>query len=85
VILISAKPSPLRWHLRRRYKKLNRHLLRLAEKTPGLEFANIWNVMLKDKKVDATLFVEDGLHMNKKGYDLWYSVLKLYLQENQNK
>ena len=80
IVLIAAKPSIQRWHMRRRFKKLNKKLRRLSESVHGLEFANIWHVMLEGKKVNPELFIEDGLHMNDKGYILWYDVIKAYLK-----
>jgi lysophospholipase L1-like esterase len=32
-----------------------------------------------DGNVRKDLFVEDGLHMNKKGYDIWTKVIRPYL------
>lgn len=79
IILISAKPSMARWHLRRKYRKLNRKFKRLAKHDSSLEYANIWDIMLSGRKVREDIFVEDGLHMNQKGYELWYSVIKQYM------
>ena len=79
VVLISAKPSPERWNLRRRFRRLNRKFERLAERNSRVEYADVWEVMLIEDEVDNSLFTEDGLHMNKKGYALWYEVLRTYL------
>lgn len=79
IVLISAKPSLTRWSKRRRYHQLNEALRVLCEGDPSLEFANVWDVMLTDGKVNPELFLVDGLHMNTLGYDLWYDVLKNYI------
>lgn len=84
IVLISAKPSISRWHLRRKYKRLNRKLSRLASKTNGVEFVDVWTPMLDNKKVKEDIFIEDGLHMNKKGYDIWQQTLKDYINLNTN-
>ncbi len=76
IILISAKPSISRWKLRRRYKRLNRKYLRLTEKDPLLEFVDVWNPMLNGRKLKTDIFIKDGLHMNPKGYILWYEAMK---------
>ncbi len=78
-VLIAAKPSPERWSLKRRFQRLNRKLEKYASQSDRVQFANIWNVMLRDDQVDESLFEEDGLHMNEKGYALWYEVLSKYL------
>ncbi|MBT8184690.1 MAG: G-D-S-L family lipolytic protein [Eudoraea sp.] len=80
IVLIAAKPSLARWHLRRRYKKLNRKFERLAERSTTLQYANVWDIMLNGKNVRNDIFLADGLHMNAKGYDLWYAVLKEFMK-----
>ncbi len=76
IVIISTKPSISRWHLRRKYKRLNRKFEKMCDKDPVMEFANIWDPMLENKKLKKDLFIEDGLHMNEKGYDIWYDVIK---------
>lgn len=80
IVLIAAKPSLARWTLRHRYKRLNRRMEQLALDNPTVEFANVWDAMLIDRKLIPDIFLADGLHMNAKGYDLWYSVLKNHLK-----
>lgn len=80
VILISPKPSIARWDLRKDYEALNRKMKRLAKKTDKVEFADVWNAMLDEKgNVFQDVFLEDNLHMNKKGYDIWAKVLSGFL------
>nr|WP_299069727.1 SGNH/GDSL hydrolase family protein [uncultured Allomuricauda sp.] len=76
IVLISAKPSISRWHLRGKYKRFNKKLNKLATERTKVSYTDVWNIMLNKRKLKKELFIEDGLHMNKKGYDLWYSVLK---------
>ncbi|NNE03347.1 MAG: G-D-S-L family lipolytic protein [Eudoraea sp.] len=80
IVLISAKPSLVRWHLKRKYKILNRKLKKLAENDTLVEYANVWDTMLEGKELKKSLFIEDGLHMNTKGYDLWYEVIREHLK-----
>lgn len=80
VVLISPKPSIARWDLRNEYEVLNRKLNRLAKKTGQVEFANVWDAMLDENgNVFPDVFLEDNLHMNKKGYDIWVKVLSVFL------
>lgn len=80
VVLISPKPSIARWDLRKDYEALNRKLKRLAKKTDKVEFADIWTAMLDENgNVFQDVFLEDNLHMNKKGYDIWAKVLSGFL------
>ena len=76
IVLISAKPSISRWHLRRKYKRLNRKFLRLTKKDESLIFADVWYPMLNGKEVKKDIFVSDGLHMNQKGYDIWFHAMQ---------
>ncbi|MEE1962892.1 Lysophospholipase L1 [Flagellimonas taeanensis] len=80
IVLISPKPSISRWKLRGKYKRLNRKLARLASKTEGVEFVDVWYPMLEKRKLKQDIFIEDGLHMNSKGYDIWYDVIKNYVE-----
>ncbi|WP_247656720.1 GDSL-type esterase/lipase family protein [Maribacter sp. MMG018] len=76
IVLLSTKPSLSRWKLRGKYKKLNRKLRRLTLKDESLAFVDVWTPMLDGKKVKNDIFISDGLHMNQKGYDLWYMAIK---------
>lgn len=76
IILLSAKPSLSRWKFRGKYKKLNRKLRRLTQKDESLDFIDVWTPMMDGRKVKNDIFISDGLHMNQKGYDLWYMAVK---------
>lgn len=79
VVIIAAKPSIARWNLKRRYLRLNRAFEKLCKKDSRTEFANVWDVMMDGRKLRKDIFLGDGLHMNSKGYDLWFSVIKPYM------
>lgn len=76
IVFISAKPSLSRWHLRGKYRRFNRKLERWAGKGDALIYADVWNPMLRGRKVDVSLFIEDGLHLNELGYEIWKQVLR---------
>lgn len=81
VVLITAKPSIRRWHLARRYKKLNKRFTKLAAKNDHLKVADVWTPCIgPDGLVMRDIFVEDELHMNEKGYDIWRRVIEPYLK-----
>ncbi|MFD0988864.1 GDSL-type esterase/lipase family protein [Mariniflexile jejuense] len=79
IVIISPKPSISRWHLRRKYSRLNKSLRKICNENDNLEFANVWDIMIENKKLKKELFINDGLHMNKDGYELWYTVIKNYV------
>ena len=82
VIFISPKPSIARWNQKKDYEMLNKKMERYCrKKKDNIEFANVWPVMLDiNGNLFQDIFIEDGLHMNKKGYDLWNKVISIYLQ-----
>lgn len=79
IILISAKPSVARWELKEQYIDLNKRLTKMT-KEEGVEMADVWKAMVNEEgKVYKDIFIQDNLHMNKKGYDIWGRVLQEYL------
>lgn len=79
IVLISAKPSIARWHLKGKYKRLNRKFKRMAKKDSKVYYASVWKTMLKEGKADPTIFLSDGLHMNKEGYKRWKLVVDRFI------
>lgn len=76
LVLIAAKPSISRWNLRSKYRRFNRRLERLARRETGIYFADVWSPMVRDRRtLKNELFIEDGLHMNAEGYQLWRDVI----------
>ncbi len=76
IVLISAKPSISRWKMRRKYRRLNRKMERLTQRDPFINYVDVWFPMLENKKLKTDIFIKDGLHMNQKGYDIWYQAMK---------
>jgi len=81
IVLIAAKPSIVRWSLKRKYKNLNRKFKRLCRKENSLQFADIWKPMLEGRKLKQDIFENDGLHMNSEGYQIWYTVIKTFINQ----
>ncbi len=76
IIIISAKPSIAREHLKNDYISLNKRLEKLCRRYPSAEFADIWSAMTDDQgNLFRDIFLDDGLHMNKKGYQIWAEAL----------
>ena len=76
IILISAKPSISRWHLKDKYIQLNQKYRDLANKSDFIEFADTWSAMIENGVLKKNIFIEDGLHLNEKGYEIWEKTLK---------
>ena len=80
VYVISPKPSLSRWELRDKYTDLNKRMGELASSKKNVYFIDVWTPALDaDGNVLKDIFLEDGLHMNEKGYAIWVSVFKKYL------
>jgi len=81
IIFISAKPSIARWELIAEYKQVNQAFQDFAKQKSNRHFANVWDIMLDQQgQVLTDIFIEDGLHMNKKGYDLWDRVIRPFVE-----
>jgi lysophospholipase L1-like esterase len=79
IIFIGAKPSIARKALRPTYEAFNADFKAWAKKNK-VGYVDVWTPMLnKDGSLMDDLFIEDGLHMNKKGYDIWGPVLAPYV------
>ncbi|QCW99359.1 G-D-S-L family lipolytic protein [Aggregatimonas sangjinii] len=81
IVLIAAKPSLARWNYRRNYKRLNRKFRRLSQNDDFIDYVDVWKPMLDGRKVKKDIFIEDGLHMNEKGYRIWYDTIKGFVEE----
>ncbi|WP_317167461.1 GDSL-type esterase/lipase family protein [Arenibacter sp. 6A1] len=75
IVLISTKPSIARWHLRKKYLRLNKKIEKLCTNDPKVFYADVWSPMVDGKKLRKDIFLKDGLHMNDLGYSLWFSVI----------
>jgi lysophospholipase L1-like esterase len=77
LIYISNAPNPARWHLKNAWLDLNTRIKAYTQTDPRLTFVDIWREMLGPSgEPRPELFVEDQLHMNKGGYEIWTRVLR---------
>ncbi len=80
IIIISPKPSIARWELADKYNALNQELKTYSLVHENVKFADLWTPMLnKDEKPQEDIFLEDNLHMNRKGYEIWAEEIAKYL------
>ena len=79
IYLISAKPSPSRWQFKKAYEEFNLRLKYYCNSHSQLNFIDVWTPMLNKKgRPIPNIFVEDSLHMNRKGYDIWKKSICLF-------
>ena len=85
VYMIGIKPSVDRLYLDEEERVFNNSVSFLAKEDPYLEYINVWDLMLNE---DGTrmpdLYVEDGLHMNPKGYEIWTHLVRESLNKDFN-
>lgn len=76
LVYVAMKPSPSRQHLLEKYKKANALIASFLSRDPNAHFVDIYTPMLTPAGLpDPTLFKEDNLHMNSKGYAIWQPLL----------
>lgn len=80
IVFLSIKPSPKRWALFSKMQAANQQIKELTEKDPRLEFVDVSQVMIGDDgQPIEDLFLDDGLHMNEKGYRRWADLVRPHL------
>lgn len=75
VLVLSAKPSPGRWHLFPDQKLLNAAAIRLLPHMPDTHYIDITTPLLKDGKLGDN-YQADRVHMNEAGYRIWADVVR---------
>lgn len=77
IIYLPIKPSPSRWSMWNDMRQANR-LIKLYTDSDNMQYyADTATPMLDSQgKPLGDLFVDDSLHLSKKGYDLWSEILK---------
>ncbi|GAB3240767.1 SGNH/GDSL hydrolase family protein [Hymenobacter seoulensis] len=81
VVFLSIKPSLARWALYPQMQEANRLIQQYIEQHPKhLRFVDVSTPMLgPNGKPRPELYLEDGLHMTRTGYDIWTRALAPYL------
>ncbi len=77
IYIIPPKPSYARFHLWNKYLKLNNVLKQLTEKYPFVIYVDVVTPMFDDKGILLKdIFIEDNLHLNEKGYQIWGKTIR---------
>lgn len=80
IVFISIKPSPARRNVFGQMNSANMLVKSYALLTDGVRYADVFNPMLNGRgQIRGELFIEDELHMNARGYDVWERVIRPYL------
>lgn len=82
VYYIAIKPSLNRWAKVLEMKKANTMINEYLNTKQHAAYVDIFSPMIGiSGKPDKKLFIEDGLHLSKEGYELWTAILAPYIKE----
>ena len=85
IVYISIKPSLDRWALADTMQRANQAIAEYCDGDQRLRFVDIWQPMLDDRgQPREKWFVEDGLHLNREGYQLWADLLRPHLNVDES-
>ena len=85
IFVIGIKPTPAREYIEEEELEYNKLIADLAAEDELLSFIDIWDAMLSEEgERIPELFVEDGLHINAKGYELWKKLVRENLKQRFN-
>ncbi|MFZ5941203.1 MAG: GDSL-type esterase/lipase family protein [Bacteroidota bacterium] len=77
IFLLSVKPSFARIRLADRVSEANELLREIAHSTEGVHYIDVSTPMYDEKgQLRKDIFLEDGLHMNSRGYEIWTGVVR---------
>lgn len=80
---VSIKPSLSRQKLMPEMAKANSLIKNFLKDKKNAAFIDVYHSMLdEDGHPDKSIFLEDGLHMNAKGYAIWQKIIQPYLIRN---
>lgn len=86
IMYIAIKPSLKRWNLYPQMAEANRLIAEHCDSDERLTYLDIVTPMLGDDgKPIPDLFREDGLHLNRKGYEVWTGVVSKHLDADGEK
>lgn len=81
IAYVSMKPSPSRWHLAHKFIAANAAIKEFLSHNRHTNFIDVWPAMIGfDGMPIPEIFVEDRLHINNKGYDLWVPLIDKVLE-----
>ena len=80
IFFIAIKPSLKRWSMAGEMTKANKQVKKLTETNDLLGYVDVWTPMLNGiGEPKPEVFIEDGMHMNRTGYDIWTSAVRPFL------
>ncbi len=84
LVVLSVKPSPAREYLMETIRFANVHISNICKELEFCHFVDVFSDMLDEQgRPNWRFFEQDGLHMNRGGYELWITKLRPVLEELQ--
>lgn len=81
VIFLSIKPSPSRLHLHGQMLEANSGIREFLATRRRATFVDVYSLMLDNQgQPRQDLFLNDNLHMNRSGYEIWKAALTPYMR-----
>lgn len=81
ILVIGLKPTPARWRFTDRMLETNRRLREIAGRHDGITYISVEKAMLgPDRMPRPDLFIEDGQHMTRTGYEIWTDIVRPHLR-----
>ena len=81
ILVIGLKPTPARWKFNDQMLDTNRRLREIASRHDGITYISVEKAMLgPDKRPRPDLFIEDGQHMTRTGYEIWTDIVRPHLR-----
>jgi len=80
ITFISIKPSPRRGDLAPKFIEANKKIKLFIENQANTSFVDVYHKMLDQRGLPMkSIFLQDSLHMNSRGYAIWQKEIKPYL------
>ncbi len=80
IVYISMKPSPSRKHLMAKFNVANVMIQNFLKTKRRTTYIDVFHAMVKEDGTPMTdIFLDDKLHMNKKGYAIWQKIIEPHL------
>ena len=76
---LSIKPSKARWEFWPEMDRANQLIRDMADEKANVIYVDMASMLLDDAGQPRDVFVDDGLHLNWRGYRLWAEAISPYL------
>lgn len=82
IVFISMKPSLSRWAMKEQFQEGNALIKKYSDAQENVSYIDVDPVMLNEAgEPDPDIFISDGLHMNRTGYERWTALMRTHIEE----